>query len=70
MMFLKNLFSELILTTLIAVSVTNCRKLQEEQVSRWAKKIGDELWKLGEVTTKFKEIEAVLFLLRQHMGHL
>ncbi|KAJ3622682.1 hypothetical protein MTP99_018970 [Tenebrio molitor] len=58
MMFLKNLFSELILTTLIAVSVTNCRKLQEEQVSRWAKKIGDELWKLGEVTTKFKEIEA------------
>ncbi|XP_044257646.1 voltage-dependent calcium channel subunit alpha-2/delta-3-like [Tribolium madens] len=57
MMFLQKHFTEFLLLSLFTVTTVQCSKLQEEQVSRWAKKIGDELWKLGEVTTKFKEIQ-------------
>ncbi|XP_015836573.2 voltage-dependent calcium channel subunit alpha-2/delta-3 [Tribolium castaneum] len=56
MMFLQKHCTEFLLLSLFTATV-QCTKLQEEQVSRWAKKIGDELWKLGEVTTKFKEIQ-------------
>ncbi|KAJ3639553.1 hypothetical protein Zmor_002907 [Zophobas morio] len=57
MMFFQRHLIIFLLIFLFGPFVAKCHKLQEEQISAWAKKIGDDLWKLGEVTTKFKEIQ-------------